>query len=102
MTPESFAILRGLTHGKLWISAAYVDHTIYRHKYIVDGILELRDRGNQDAHLTLYSPEELQAYGIATDPNLSLKELFAENHNCWILTYNNEHGILSWLTEQVK
>ena len=31
MTPESFAILRGLTHGKLWISAAYVDHTIYRH-----------------------------------------------------------------------
>lgn len=102
MTTESFAILRGLTHGKLWISAAYVDHTIYRHKYIVDGILELRDRGNQDAHLTLYSPEELQAYGIATDPNLSLKELFEENHNCWILTYNNEHGILSWLTEQVK
>lgn len=102
MTPESYAILRGLTHAKIWISAAYVDHTIYRHKYIVDGILELRDQGNQDARLTLYGPEELEAYGIATEPDLPLKKLFEENHNCWILTYNNEHGILSWLTEQVK
>jgi len=42
-----------------------VDHTIYRHKYIVDGIMALRDAGNQNAHLTLYSPEELAAFGIA-------------------------------------
>ena len=37
MTPETFNILKGLTKAKLWIATAYVDHTIYRHKYIVDG-----------------------------------------------------------------
>ena len=80
---------------------SYVDHTIYRHKYIVDGILALRDAGNQDAHLTLYSPEELQKYGIATDPDLSYPELFSQNHMSWVPTYHDEYGIMSWLTEQV-
>ncbi len=100
MTPETFDILRSLVDAKIWISTAYVDHTIYRHKYIVDGIMALRDAGNQDAHLTLYSPEELEAYGIATDPELPLQAKFGANHASWILTYHNEHGILSWLTEQ--
>lgn len=100
MTPETFEILRGLVDAKIWISTAYVDHTIYRHKYIVDGILALRDAGNSNAHLTLYSPEELEAYGIATDPELPLQAKFGANHASWILTYHNEHGILSWLTEQ--
>lgn len=102
MTPDSFEILRGLVHAKIWVSTAYVDHTIYRHKYITDAIMELRDKGNKDARLTIYSPEELAAYGIGIDPELSLRELFAENHSSWILTYHNEHGILSWLTEQVR
>lgn len=102
MTPETYEILKGLTHAKIWISTAYVDHTVYRHKYIVDGIMELKDRGNQSARLTLYSPEELAAYGIATDPELTLQERFGANHASWILTYHDEHGILSWLTEQVK
>lgn len=102
MTPDSFEILRGLVHAKIWVSTAYVDHTIYRHKYITDAIMELRDKGNKDARLTIYSPEELAAYGIGIDPDMPLRELFAENHSSWILTYHNEHGILSWLTEQVK
>jgi predicted peptidase len=102
MTPETFRILKGLVHTKLWISTAYVDHTIYRHKYIVDGIMALRDAGNNDAHLTLYSPEELEAYGIATDPDMPLQAKFGANHASWILTYHNEYGIMSWLTEQVK
>ncbi len=101
MTPETFGILKGLVHSKLWIATSYVDHTIYRHKYIVDGILALRDAGNQDAHLTLYSPEELQKYGIATDPDLSYPELFSQNHMSWVPTYHDEYGIMSWLTEQV-
>ena len=100
MTPETFAILKGLTHAKLWIATSYVDHTIYRHKYIVDGILALRDAGNRDARLTLYSPEELQKYGIATDPDLSYPELFSQNHMSWVPTYHDEHGIMSWLTQQ--
>ena len=100
MTPETFNILKGLTHAKIWIATAYLDHTIYRHKYIVDGIMALKDAGNKDAHLTLYSPEELAAYGIATDPDLSLKERFAQNHWSWVPTYHDEHGIMSWLTSQ--
>ncbi len=100
MTPETFDILCNLVDAKIWVSAAYVDHTIYRHKYIVDGILALRDAGNNNARLTIYSPEELEAYGIATDPEMSLEAKFGANHACWILTYHNEHGILSWMTEQ--
>ncbi len=102
MTPETFAILKGLVHAKLWIATSYVDHTVYRHKYIVDGILALRDAGNRDARLTLYSPEELQKYGIAADPDLSYPELFSQNHMSWVPTYHDEHGIMSWLTEQVR
>ncbi len=102
MTPETFAILKGLTRAKLWIATSYVDHTIYRHKYIVDGILALRDAGNRDARLTLYSPEELQKYGIAADPGLSYPELFSQNHMSWVPTYHDEYGIMSWLTEQVR
>jgi len=102
MTPETFSILKGLVDAKLWISTAYVDHTIYRHKYIVDGIMALKDAGNKHAHLTLYSPEELEAYGIAADPELTHEQRFSANHAAWVLTYHNEHGILGWLTEQVK
>ncbi len=102
MTPETFAILKGLTRTKLWIASAYVDHTIYRHKYLVDGILALRDAGNRDARLTLYSPEELQKYGIAAEPGLSYPELFSQNHMSWVPTYHDEHGIMSWLTQQVR
>ncbi len=100
MTPETFNILKGLTKAKLWIATAYVDHTIYRHKYIVDAVLALKDAGNRNVHLTLYSPEELAAYGISTDPDLTLKERFAQNHWSWVPTYHDEHGIMSWLTSQ--
>ncbi len=102
MTPDTYRILCGLTHTKLWISTAYIDHTLYRHKYIVDGIMALKDAGNRDARLTLYSPEELEAYGLATDPEMPLAAKFGANHASWILTLHNEHGILSWLTEQVR
>ncbi len=100
MTPETFGILKGLTHAKLWIATSYVDHTLYRHKYIVDAVLALRDAGNRDAHLTLYAPEELEKYGIAADPDLSMKELMWANHWSWVPTYHDEHGIMSWLTSQ--
>jgi predicted peptidase len=102
MTPETYNILKGMTHAKVWVSTAYVDHTIYRHKYIADAIMSLQNAGNKDAYLTLYSPEELAAYGMGVNPDLSLKELFSENHGSWNLTYNNEYGIMSWLLNQTK
>jgi predicted esterase len=79
MTPETYGILCGLVDTKIWIATAYVDHTIYRHKYIVDGIMKLRNSGNHHAKLTLYSPEDLQKYDIATDNDVPLKLLFSQN-----------------------
>ena len=102
MTPEILGILKSLTDSRIWISCSYLDHTLYRHKYIVDGILALRDQGNNNAHLTIYSPEELSAYGIASDTNMSFTEMISENHACWILTYNNEHQIMDWLVNQTN
>lgn len=100
MTPETYHILKSLTGTKLWVSTAYVDHTLYRHKYIVDAILSLKDAGNRDAHLTIFSPEELAAYGLGADPEMPLERKFGENHACWMLVYSGEYGIMDWLVSQ--
>ncbi len=100
MTPETFNILKSLVDTKIWVAAAYVDHTIYRHKYIVDGILAIKDAGNPDAHLTIFSPEELAEYGMGVDPQMSLVQRFSENHGCWSLVYSGEKGILDWMVTQ--
>ena len=102
MTPETYAILCGLRHTKLWIAASYIDHTLYRHKYLVDGIFALRDAGNQDARLTLYSPEDLAKYGIGVIDNMPLESLFGWNHMCWVPAYRNEQGIMGWMMSQTK
>lgn len=102
MTPETYAILRGLTQAKLWIMAAYIDHTLYRHKYLVDGILHLRDEGNRNAKLSLFSPEELAEYGIGTIDDMPLEARFGWNHACWVLAYENVHGALGWMVEQCR
>lgn len=100
MVPETYKILCSLTNTPLWISTAYADHTLYRHKYIVDAVLHLRDSGNQNVHLTLYSPEEMERYGFAAAPDISIQDKLAENHNSWVLTLNNEYGIMDWLVSQ--
>ena len=102
MTPETFHILCGLTHAKIWIAASYIDHTLYRHKYLVDGVMKLRDAGNRDAHLTLFSPEDLAKYGIGIIPDMPLEARFGWNHTCWIPTYHDEEGIMSWMMNQVR
>ena len=102
MNPETYHILCNLTRARIWVAASYIDHCLYRHKYLVDGILHLRDEGNQNARLTLYSPEDLAKYGIGTKPGLTMKERFAQNHACWIPTYHNEFGIISWMMDQIR
>lgn len=101
MTPETFSILKSMKRP-VWVASAYIDHTLYRHKYLVDAVMNLRDNGNQNAHLTLYAPEELEKYDIAITPDLPYPRLFSENHNSWVPTYKNEYGIMSWLLNQVK
>lgn len=102
MTPETYSILCGLRHAKLWIAASYIDHTLYRHKYLVDGVFALRDAGNRDARLTLYAPEDLEKYGIGVIDDMPLEALFGWNHMCWVPAYRNEQGLLSWMMSQTK
>lgn len=101
MTRETFNIMRSID-APIWAATSYVDHTIYRHKYIVDAIMEQKERGNTNAHLTIYSPEELAKYDIAVGDDLTLEKRFSENHLSWVPTYHNEYGIMSWLLNQHK
>ncbi len=105
MTPETFEILKSIRRP-VWVTSAYIDHSLYRHKYLVDAVMNMRDHGNREAHLTLFSPEELEKYDISITPSLKKGEnyadLFHQNHWSWVPTYKNEYGIMSWLLNQTK
>lgn len=102
MTPETYNILKGLTDTKIWVTCSYLDHTPYRHKYIVDAIMSLRDGGNKEAHLTMFSPEDLEKYGISIIDDMTLEEKAGWNHACWVPTYYDEYGVISWMLNQKK
>lgn len=101
MSPETFSILKSMRRP-VWVASAYIDHTLYRHKYLVDAVMALRDSGNSNAHLTLFAPEDLEKYDVAITPDLPYPRLFGENHASWIPTYCNEYGIMSWMLNQTK
>jgi|GEM_PF-559722 len=105
MTPETFTILKSIRRP-IWVTSAYIDHTLYRHKYLVDAVMNMRDNGNDNAHLTLFSPEDLEKYDVSITPSLMQPEnygkLFRQNHWSWVPTYKNEYGIMSWLFNQTK
>jgi predicted peptidase len=102
INPEIYGILTGLTHTKIWVACAYLDHLYYRHKYCTDGVMALRDGGNKDAHLTIFSPEDMEKYSISVLDDMTLAEKAAWNHACWVPTYYNEYGIMSWMMDQRK
>ncbi len=102
MTPETFSILKGLTHTRIWVTCAYLDHTYYRHKYIVDGIMALKDAGNRDARLTMFTPEDLEKYGLSIIEEETLEQKAGWNHACWVPTYYDEYGVMSWMMNQHK
>ena len=99
MTPETFDILKSIRRP-VWVTSAYIDHTLYRHKYLVDAVMNMHDNGNNKAHLTLFSPEDLEKYDISITPNLLYPDLFSQNHRSWVPTYKDEFGIMSWLLNQ--
>ncbi|MBQ8994205.1 MAG: prolyl oligopeptidase family serine peptidase [Oscillospiraceae bacterium] len=105
MTPETFDILKSIRRP-IWVTSAYIDHSLYRHKYLVDAVMNMRDNGNDNAHLTLFSPEELEKYDISITPSLkkaaNYGDLFHQNHWSWVPTYKDEYGIMSWLLNQTK
>ena len=63
---------------------------------------KLWDRGRKNIRFTIFTPEELAEYGIGTEPDLPAKELYAQNHNSWVLVYHNEYCMLDWLFSQRK
>ncbi|MBN2356355.1 prolyl oligopeptidase family serine peptidase [candidate division KSB1 bacterium] len=101
MTPETFNILKSIRRP-VWVTSAYIDHSLYRHKYLVDAVMNMRDNGNNNAHLTLFSPEDLEKYDISITPNLLYPDLFHQNHWSWVPTYKDDFGIMSWLLNQTK
>lgn len=102
ITPDVYEAFHTRTDIPIWISIPYLDETLDRNKYIVDAVMELKDAGHQDIHLTIYSPEKLAEFGIAADPDMPLAQKLKENHRAWILTYQNEAGILDWMVSRKK
>ena len=102
MNGESWPILANFPDVPIYISTSYIDHQVGRHAYILRAVQQLWEKGRKDVKFVIYTPEELAAYGIGTTPNVSTSDLYAENHNSWILTMHNEYGILDWMFSHVK
>ncbi|MDO4974056.1 MAG: prolyl oligopeptidase family serine peptidase [Eubacteriales bacterium] len=99
---ETYPILENFPAVPCYISTAYIDHQVSRHAYILRAVQKLWDQGRRDVRFTIYSAEELAAYGIGVTEGISARELYAENHNSWILTLHNEYCILDWMFSHVK
>ncbi|MHB1319028.1 MAG: carboxylesterase family protein [Anaerolineae bacterium] len=100
MNEETLPYLKGLVEMPVWISSAYRDTFPTRHLQIVEGIEHLQAAGNRNAHYTLYTAEELAAYGLGCHPGLTDEQRWGENHHSWVLTLNNAYGIMDWLMAQ--
>ncbi len=97
-------IYYNLSHSTIptWVSLPYLDHVFERNMYVAHAVIAAKKAGNKNMHLTIYSREEMEKYGIGNDPGTPLTARITQNHAAWILTYNNEYGILDWLMNQVK
>lgn len=102
MNGESYPILENFPNVPVYLSTAYIDHQVGRHAYLLRAVQKLWDKGRRDVRFTLFTPEELEAYGIGADPDVSTKDLYMENHNSWILVMHNEYGILDWMLSHSK
>ena len=102
MNGESYPILENFPEVPTWIATSYIDHQAARHAYIMRAVQKLWDRGRKDVRFTIFTPEELAEYGIGVEPDLPAKELYAQNHNSWVLVYHNEYCMLDWLFSQRK
>ena len=102
MNNETYPILENFPEVPVYISTAYIDHQVSRHAYILRAVQKLWEKGRQDVRYTIYSAEELAAYGIGITEGISAGKLYEENHNSWILTLHNEYCILDWMFAHVR
>ena len=102
MNGDSYPILENWPQVPVYLATAYIDHQAGRHAYILRAVTKLWERGRKDVRYTLFTPEELEQYGIVAAPTLSEREIRAANHNSWVLVLHNEYGILDWMISHQK
>lgn len=102
MNGESYPILENFPDVPAYIATAYIDHQVARHAYLLRAVQKLWEKGRRDIRFTLFTPEELAAYGIGLTSGLSARDLYMENHNSWIPVLHNEYGILDWMLSHRK
>ncbi len=102
MNGESWPILNNLPKVPTLILASYIDHSPSRHAYIIRAVQKLWKEGRTDVEVYLFAEDELREYGIGTTPGVTTRELYAENHNVWILAMHNEQCCLDWMFSHVK
>ncbi len=102
MNADSYPLLENWPDVPVYLSSAYIDHQAGRHAYILRACTKLWSEGRKDVKYTLFTPEELEKYGIVASPNLSEAEIRGANHNSWVLVLHNEYGILDWMISHTK
>lgn len=102
MNGESYPILENFPQVPVYIATGYIDHQKSRHAYILRAVQKLWEKGRTDVKYTIFTEEELAAYGIGLDQNLPAGKIYEENHNSWVLVLHNEYGILDWMLSHRK
>ena len=102
MNGETYSILKSFPPVPAWIAAAYADHQKNRTSYLLDACWENWENGRRDIKLSILSEDELAKFGIGINPDLTVRELLAENHNVWVPVLCNERGILDWMVSNVR
>jgi predicted peptidase len=102
MNSDSYPLLANWPAVPMYIASAYIDHHASRHAYILRAISKLWSEGQRDVQFTLFTPDELEKYGIVASPNLTEAEIRGANHYSWVLVLHNEYSILDWMTAHRK
>lgn len=102
MNGETYPILENLPNVPVYLATAYIDHQAARHAYILRACKKLWAAGRRDVEYTIFTPEELETYGIVAQPGLTERQIREANHNSWVLVLHNEYGILDWMLAHRK
>lgn len=102
MNGDSYPLLANWPSVPVYIASAYIDHQAGRHAYILRACSKLWSEGQTDVNFTLFTPEELEKYGIVASPNLTESQIRGANHHSWVLVLHNEYGILDWMIAHRK
>lgn len=102
MNGDSYPLLANWPSVPVYIASAYIDHHVSRHAYILRACTKLWAEGQRDVTFTLFTPEELEKYGIVASPQLTEAQIRGANHYSWVPVLHNEYSILDWMTAHRK